>query len=286
LTGSSIARKPSWLNKKISLGKCREVESLISGLGLNTVCRNALCPNIGECFEKKHATFLILGKLCTRGCKFCGVIKKTPLAVDKSEPARVAEAASRLGLKHIVITSVTRDDLPDGGARHFAETVLAIRNRSEDSTIELLIPDFQGSVGAIGTIIHSKPDIIGHNVETVPSLYKEVRSTASYERSLSVLKTIKEIGGSIYSKSGIMLGLGEKEKEVFRVFSDLRKVSCDFLSIGQYLAPSKEHYPVKEYIEPEKFELYKKKALEAGFKFVVSGPYVRSSYLASGYLAC
>jgi lipoic acid synthetase len=292
-----VERKPSWLNKKIDLAHCREVGALISDLKLNTVCHKALCPNIGECFVKKHATFLILGNLCTRGCKFCGVTKKTPLAVDLREPERVAEAASRLGLRHIVITSVTRDDLPDGGAEVFARTVLAIRNSNGDRSghveytrqtcplkIELLIPDLQGDAAALKTITDSKPDIIGHNIETVPSLYKEVRLGASYERSLGVIKAIKKLAPEIYSKSGIMLGLGEREEEVLRVFKDLRSVGCDFISIGQYLRPSKEHYPVKEYIDPEKFEYYKEKALEAGFKFCASGPYVRSSYLASEYL--
>lgn len=279
----STTRRPPWLNKKISLAKCRETESLISELGLKTVCHKALCPNIGECFEKKHATFLILGDLCTRGCSFCGVTKKAPLAVDETEPERVAQAVLKMGLKHAVITSVTRDDLPDGGASIFARIVLALR-MSGKARIELLIPDLKGDKKAIERIVRSGPDIIGHNVETVPSLYEKARRGASYERSLAVLETIKAINSSIYTKSGIMLGLGEKEEEVLAVFSDLAGAGCDLLSIGQYLQPSKEHYPVKEYIPPEMFEYYRRKAIEAGLKFVLSGPYVRSSYLASDYL--
>lgn len=297
-----IERKPSWLNKKISLGKCREVEGLVSELGLNTVCHKALCPNIGECFEKKHATFLILGNLCTRGCKFCGVTKKVPLPVDEDEPGRVAEAAARMGLKHVVVTSVTRDDLPDGGASIFARTVRAIKAIKGDwsqeavsaggtcpqadiSRIELLIPDLQGDKAALKAITDSKPDIIGHNIETVPSLYKEARSGASYARSLEVIKAVKDLDPAIYSKSGIMLGLGEREDEALEVLRDLRSADCDFISIGQYLQPSKDHYPVKEYIAPAKFEFYKGEALKLGFRYCASGPYVRSSYMASDYIA-
>lgn len=276
--------KPAWLNKKIDLRKCREVNSLLSGLSLNTVCHSALCPNIGECFEKKHATFLILGKNCTRSCKFCGVSKNIPDKVDFSEPKRVAEAALRLGLSHVVITSVTRDDLLDGGAQVFAETVNEVRKQIPESSIEVLIPDFKGDVNAVKTVVRSRPNIISHNVETVPSLYSLVRSEASYSRSLGVLRAVKEISAGIFTKSGIMLGLGESEEEVLGVFDDLIKSGCNFLSIGQYLAPSKEHYPVKEYITPEKFEQLKNAGLKAGFRFVASGPYVRSSYMASDYL--
>lgn len=284
MNAQGTARKPSWLNKKIDLAKCREVEELISGLGLNTVCRNASCPNIGECFAKKHATFLILGSLCTRGCRFCGVAKRTPLAVDPGEPERVAEAASRLGLRHVVITSVTRDDLPDGGSGVFSDTVRALRKRLNGARVELLIPDFLGDEGAIKNVAASGPDIIGHNVETVPSLYREVRAGASYGRSLAVLEMIKKADGSILTKSGLMLGLGEKEEEVLEVFSDLRRAACDLLSLGQYLRPSMAHYPVKEYLPPQKFEYYKERALKAGFRFVASAPYVRSSYLADEYM--
>lgn len=284
-SASLYPSRPVWLNKKIDLKSCHEVSSLLRGLSLNTVCQSALCPNIGECFTKKHATFLILGKNCTRNCRFCGVSKNKPEAIDLEESKRVAEAASRLGLKHVVITSVTRDDLEDGGALVFSESVKEVRKCLPAANIEVLIPDFKGEKKALEIVVKSFPDIIAHNVETVPSLYQEVRNNALYLRSLSVLKSSKEINANIFTKSGIMLGLGEREDEVLEVFADLVKVGCDFLSIGQYLAPSKEHYPVKEYIALEKFEELRKIALKQGFRFVVSGPYVRSSYQASEYIS-
>ncbi|HNX80756.1 MAG TPA: lipoyl synthase [Candidatus Omnitrophota bacterium] len=276
--------RPAWLNKKINLGQCREVETLLSGLSLNTVCHKALCPNIGECFNKKHATFLILGDACTRACTFCAVHKKLPCPVDSDEPAHVAEAVVKLGLKHVVITSVTRDDLADGGAGHFVRTIEAIRVKAPGVAIEVLIPDLQGDSDALTCIVKAKPEIIAHNVETVPSLYSLVRTGASYERSLGVLRSIKRIDATVLTKSGIMLGLGEQRREVLSVCKDLVDNGCDFLSIGQYLAPSKEHYPVQEFIRPEQFELLKTQALDCGFRHVESGPYVRSSYAASQYL--
>jgi len=294
-------KKPVWLNKKINLKECYQMEALLGDLNLNTVCQEAGCPNISECFSKGAATFLILGKICTRGCKFCGIEKGKPSGVDLEEPGRIAEAVKRLNLSHVVITSVTRDDLPDGGAEIFAKTISAIRKKTSKVAIEVLIPDFklnpvrnfiQGdskneiSNGvnklAIKVVMDAGPEIIGHNIETVPRLYNEVRQGSDYTCSLKVLELAKEFNG--YTKSAIMLGLGEEEEEVLSVFVDLRKVSCDFLSIGQYLAPSSAHSLVKEYIPPEKFFYYKQKALQLGFLYVASGPYVRSSYLASEYL--
>ncbi len=275
--------KPSWLNKKIQLGSCSEMKSFLRDMKLETVCEAASCPNIGECFSRSHATFLILGKQCTRSCSFCNVIKGKPLPPDIDEPARVAMAVKRLALKHVVITSVTRDDLRDGGAGIFADTVLNIRKNTPQVTIELLIPDFKLSLDPLRTVAGSGPDIIAHNVETVPSLYQCVRQGSDYKRSLGVLEAIKNISPVLKTKSGIMLGLGEKEAEVIAVMADLRAVGCDFLSIGQYLAPSVLHYPVKEYITPGQFAYYKEKGLSMGFSHIESGPYVRSSYMASEY---
>lgn len=255
-------------------------------MAVETVCEQAMCPNIGECFSRREATFLILGRRCTRMCSFCNIEKGTPLPPDTDEPGRVADAVARFLLKHVVITSVTRDDLNDGGAGMFYETVSAIRERSPRTAVEILIPDFMLSVEALTIASKSYPDIIAHNIETVPSLYKDCRQGADYERSLSVLRLIKEINPSIKTKSGIMLGLGEKEEEVYSVMRDLRLAGCDFLSIGQYLAPSKGHYPVKEYISPERFSSYKEKGMEYGFLHIESGPYVRSSYLAGDYQSC
>ena len=276
--------KPSWLNKKIDLGSCTEMKSLLRGMKLQTVCEAASCPNIGECFSRSHATFLILGVQCTRACSFCNVTKGEPLPPDTEEPARVALAVKRLALKHVVITSVTRDDIEDGGAGIFADTVLSIRRMTPKVTIEVLIPDFKFSLYSLRVVAGSGPDIIAHNVETVPSLYRSVRQGSDYRRSIDVLDAIKKILPGIKTKSGIMLGLGEKESEVISLMSDLRSIDCDFLSIGQYLAPSKLHYPVKEYILPKQFACYKEKGLSMGFSHIESGPYVRSSYKAGEYL--
>ena len=278
----NIQRKPEWLRKKINPGDQGEMRQLLGELRLNTVCQQALCPNISECFACGQATFLILGKNCTRLCSFCNVEKTTPLPVDTGEPARVAEAVHRLKLSHVVITSPTRDDLADGGAALYAATVSAIRAASPATRIELLIPDFQGSVPDIETVVASRPDIIAHNVETVPRLY-QIRSGADYQRSLEVLGVCAGLAPDIRTKSGIMLGMGEEETEVMQVFRDLRAVGCSYLSIGQYLAPSRRHYPVQEYVSPELFESLRLQALEMGFSHVESGPYVRSSYHAGKY---
>ncbi|MFA5143310.1 MAG: lipoyl synthase [Candidatus Omnitrophota bacterium] len=276
--------RPAWLDKKISLNACSGMKETLRSLRVETVCEQAMCPNIGECFGRREATFLILGRQCTRMCSFCNVKKGKPLPPDSGEPARVAEAAAKFSLKHVVITSVTRDDLADGGAGIFAETVLRIRKRSPAVKIEILIPDFRLSRDAIMLVVKSCPDIIAHNIETVPSLYDVTRKGADYGRSLRVLRLIRDISPHMKTKSGIMLGMGESAAEVYSVMKDLRSAGCDFLSIGQYLAPSRGHYPVKEYIAPDKFMRYKEEGAKMGFAHIESGPYVRSSYMAGNYL--
>jgi len=276
--------KPAWLNKKISLKSCTALKEVLRDLRLNSVCEQAMCPNIGECFSRNQATFLILGRHCTRQCSFCNIAKLKPIVPDLDEPNRVAQAVSRLDLKHVVITSVTRDDLSDGGARIFADTVLRIKQKSPQVTIEVLIPDFKLSEDALRVVIGSRPEIIAHNLETVPSLYPAVRQGADYACSSGVLRMIKKISPTQKIKSGLMLGLGEKKEEVIAVMEDLRLVGCDFLSLGQYLAPSQKHYSVKEYISPEQFDYYKEEGKRLGFLHIQSGPYVRSSYMAAEYL--
>jgi lipoic acid synthetase len=278
----NIQRKPEWLRKKANPGEQNGMRQLLGELRLNTVCQQALCPNISECFACGQATFLILGRNCTRLCTFCNVEKTAPLPVDYDEPARVAEAVARLKLLHVVITSPTRDDLPDGGAELYATTVAAIRCASPSTRIELLIPDFLGSRSSLERVVTAQPDIIAHNVETVPRLY-EIRSGADYGRSLEVLRICFELAPEIRTKSGIMLGMGETESEVLAVCEALRDADCSYLSVGQYLAPSRRHYPVQEYIQPELFESLRLQALEIGFSHVESGPYVRSSYHAGKY---
>lgn len=278
---NTIVKKPEWLKIKVqNTEELAEVERILRKLSLNTVCDEANCPNKMECFSKKTATFMILGRICTRNCTFCNVSKEKPTAVDKEEPAHVAEAVKELGLRHVVITSVTRDDIPDGGAGHFAEVIRKVRSVNRDVIIEVLIPDFKGDEAALSKVVDAKPHIINHNVETVPRLYPEVRPMAVYERSIKLLENVKAMDKSIYTKSGIMLGLGEKKEEVIKVFEDLRSVDCDFLTVGQYLSPSKKHHPVVEYIHPDEFERYKEIGLNMGFKYVASGPLVRSSYQA------
>ncbi len=279
-----IPRKPEWLRKKVSAGEQAAMRGLLSELQLNTVCQQALCPNISECFGCGQATFLILGTDCTRQCSFCNVEKKLqPLAPDTDEPKRVAEAVVRLKLSHVVITSPTRDDLADGGAAHYAATVTAIRERSSTTAIELLIPDFAGQPEPLAIVLASRPDILAHNLETVPRLYA-VRKGADYNRSLAVLEQAALLDATIPAKSGIMLGLGEQLDEVVAVMNDLRGVDCSYLSLGQYLAPSRRHQPVVEYLEPQRFAELREKALALGFRHVESGPYVRSSYHAANYV--
>jgi lipoyl synthase len=275
-------RRPEWMQKKISPAAHADMDRLLGDLHLHTVCREACCPNITECYGSGQATFLILGTACTRLCTFCTVSKKVPLPPDPGEPARVAQAVLRLRLKHVVITSPTRDDLPDGGSGPFAQTVAAIRTVSPQSGIELLIPDFLGECESITAVVGSRPDILGHNLETVPRLY-HIRQGADYRRSLKVLRTMHELNPMLKTKSGIMLGLGEAESEVLSLFTDLLEVGCSFLSIGQYLAPSRNHYPVQSFVPPEQFAVYRERALAMGFQHVESGPYVRSSYHAERY---
>lgn len=275
-------RKPEWLRIDMAKGRSLDyVEDMLRKYSLNTVCVEANCPNRMECFSRKTATFMILGKECSRNCRFCNVSHGTLEEVNPEEPENLAKAAVELGLKHVVVTTVTRDDLPDGGAGHFAKVVNAIRAKDSSITIELLISDLKGDKESIKTVVDSKPEIINHNVETVPRLYKEIRPMAIYKRSLDVLKLVKEMDDTILTKSGMMMGLGETEEEVIEVMKDLRNIDCDFLTLGQYLAPSEKHYPVKEYVAPETFERYRAKAEELGFKFVASGPFVRSSYKAA-----
>lgn len=278
----NLTRKPAWLQKKIVPSAHGEMEGLLKELRLNTVCQQARCPNITECFSKRQATFLILGRICTRLCSFCNVSKETPLALDPDEPASVAEAVCRLALSHVVITSPTRDDLADGGAAVYAETVARIRLSAPQAKVELLIPDFMGDAAALATVVASAPDILGHNLETVPRLYG-IRSGADYRRSLDLLAEARRLDPELKTKSGLMLGLGEEEGELFDVLGDLLEAGCSYLSLGQYLAPSRGHYPVQRYLEPELFERYKAQALGMGFLHVESAPYVRSSYHAERY---
>ncbi len=277
-----IRRKPDWLQKKVSPKEHTDMDRLLTSLQLNTVCREASCPNISECFRQKQATFLIMGKECTRSCSFCNVSSSLPAPLDAAEPARVAIAVLKLSLQHVVITSPTRDDLPDGGAGHFAATVAAIRAAAPPTVIELLIPDFLGELESLRIVLEAKPDILGHNIETVPRLYS-IRAGADYQRSLDLLIAAKSIAPAIPTKTGIMLGLGESSAEIISTLAAIRATGCNYLSIGQYLAPSRKHYPVAEFIEPAEFDRYRDQALALGFSHVESAPYVRSSYHADRY---
>ncbi|MFC1489980.1 lipoyl synthase [Candidatus Latescibacterota bacterium] len=281
-----LSRKPRWLTQKIrSGGTGRNVKSLINGLNLNTVCSEAKCPNSGECFSKGTATFLILGNRCTRNCGFCAIGRGIPQPPDHKEPVQIAEAVSLLDLNHVVITSVTRDDLPDGGAGHFAGVINEIRHRMPHTSIEILVPDFHGESKPVETIVSARPEVINHNIETVPRLYGYARPESNYLRSLSLLKKVHCINPSIKTKSGMMLGLGEKSDEIRAVLSDLLDAGCSMITLGQYLQPSTEHLPVSRFVAPEEFELWRIEALEMGFRGVASGPFVRSSYNA-GELLC
>lgn len=276
-----IEQKPDWLKFKYKDTPNREfVEELLSDLSLNTVCSEANCPNYIECFGRKTATFMILGKNCTRNCRFCNVTFGKAEKIDLEEPEKIAMAVEKLGLKYVVVTSVTRDDLCDGGANHFSNVINRIKELNPNTSIEVLIPDFKGNMDDLKTVCQALPEVISHNIETVPRLYSEVRPQALYKRSLNVIENIKLLNDSIHSKTGIMLGLGETKGEVIEVFENLRSIGCEILTIGQYLSPSKFHYPVKEYIHPDIFAEYKNIALDMGFLYVASGPYVRSSYHA------
>ncbi|WP_084666398.1 lipoyl synthase [Thermanaeromonas toyohensis] len=277
-------RLPPWLHKRIpASGNVEATRQLLEELKLNTVCQSALCPNLGECFARRTATFMILGNTCTRNCRFCAVQSGQPQPPDPDEPQRVALAAAKLGLKHVVVTSVTRDDLPDGGAGHFAATIQAIREHLPGAIIEVLTPDFQGKREALAKVLEAGPHIFNHNIETVPRLYPEVRPGANYQRSLEVLRRVKEMAPDIYTKSGLMVGLGEAREEVEQVMADLRKANCDILTIGQYLRPSPQHLEVKEYIPPEVFDYYGTRGREMGFLYVAAAPFVRSSYNAAEF---
>jgi lipoic acid synthetase len=248
---------------------------------LHTVCEEARCPNLGECFSKGTATILILGRICTRNCGFCAVENGIPAPLDESEPEKVAQAVKKMDLQYVVVTSVTRDDLPDGGASHFVKTIRAIRELNPEVKVEVLVPDFKGDLSSLIMVLKQYPDVLNHNIETIPRLYHEVRPQADYKRSLDLLKKSKESFPQILTKSGFMLGLGENEREALDLLRDLREVECDFLTIGQYLQPRSDRLPVVRYIPPEEFEEYKKIGKEMGFRSVASGPFVRSSFHAS-----
>ena len=275
-------RRPPWLDRRLDFRAMHGTEAALAGLSLRTVCHQARCPNISECFSRGTATFMILGDICTRGCAFCGVTKGVPEPPADDEPERVAEAVRRLGIRHAVITSVTRDDLPDGGASAFAAVIRALRRYCDDPAIEALVPDFRGDGEAIGTVLDAGPDVFGHNIETVPSLYG-ARRGADYDRSIGVIAAASRHGGFARTKSALMLGLGEREGEVMEVLVDLRRAGCQYLSLGQYLRPGRRNLPVAEYITPASFARYREKALDLGFIHVESGPYVRSSYMAEAY---
>jgi lipoyl synthase len=280
-------RLPPWLKRPLPAGNGNAfTQSLLNDLGLETVCENAKCPNRPECWSRRTATFMILGNVCTRPCSFCSVPRGAPLAVADDEPARVAEAAARLGLKHVVITSVTRDDLPDGGADHFARCVLAVRSRLPGAAVEVLTPDFLGDSAAIDRVTDVAPDVFNHNLETVPRLYRVARGRAEYGRSLELLERVKRRAPSIVTKAGLMLGIGETIGELFDVLADLRAIRCDIITLGQYLAPTlKQSIPVARYVPPGEFDSIAAKARLMGFRQVVAGPFVRSSYHADEMVA-
>jgi lipoic acid synthetase len=274
-------RKPRWLTRKLpSAPEYEEVRSLLSGGQLHTVCQEAKCPNQFECFSNRTATFLIMGSRCTRNCRFCNVDHGACMPPDPEEPVRVAAAARRMKLKYVVVTSVTRDDLCDGGASIFAETIRELRKEISDVVVEVLIPDFQGDYDALKTVLDARPDVLNHNIETVARLYDTVRPQAIYERSLELLRRVKEYTPDIPGKSGIMLGLGETDDEIRQTLQDLHDSGCRLLTMGQYLQPSKSHLPVERFVTPEEFDAWRETALEIGFTEVASGPFVRSSYHA------
>jgi lipoic acid synthetase len=278
---SAVLRKPDWIRVKAPVSKgYAATHAIMRENGLHTVCEEAGCPNIGECWEKKHATFMIMGDTCTRACAFCNVKTGLPAALDPNEPAHVGEATAKLGLAHIVVTSVDRDDLPDGGADHFAQTIRAIRARCPSTTIEVLTPDFLRKDGAVEQVVAARPDVFNHNLETVPSLYLTVRPGARYFASLRLLQRVKEIDATMFTKSGIMLGLGEERNEVLQVMDDLRSAEVDFLTIGQYLQPTRKHHPVLRFVPPDEFEALKTIAFAKGFLMVSSSPLTRSSHHA------
>lgn len=274
-------KKPEWMRiGKMERDEIKKIQNMLRKLNLRTVCEESMCPNIGKCFAKHTATFLVMGDICTRDCQFCDIKHGKPHLLDPKEPDYIVEAVKKLGLKHAVITSVTRDDLPDGGAAHFAEITRKIRKYDKNIIIELLIPDLKGKEEDIRTVVESRPNIVNHNVEVVPRLFKKVTPQAKYEKSLKVLKLVKEMDSSIYTKSGLMVGLGETKEEVLAVMENLRTVGCDILTIGQYLKPPSSNLEIEEYVTPELFKEYEKEGYEMDFKFVASAPFVRSSFNA------
>jgi len=274
-------KKPDWIRVKAPVSKGYvETQAIVRANGLHTVCEEAGCPNIGECWDKKHATFMIMGDTCTRACAFCNVKTGLPLALDAAEPARVAEATAKLGLKHVVVTSVDRDDLDDGGAAHFAAVIRAIRAQCMGTTIEVLTPDFLRKEGAVETVARARPDVFNHNLETVPSKYLTVRPGARYFASIRLLQQVKEINPAMFTKSGVMLGLGEERNEILQVMDDLRAANVDFLTIGQYLQPTRKHHPVVSFVPPDEFKAYETIAYAKGFLMVSASPLTRSSHHA------
>ena len=277
---ASVA-KPSWIRVKApSSDGYRDTKAIIEEHGLSTVCAEAGCPNVGECWSQGHATMMIMGDTCTRACSFCNVATGRPDALDPFEPVKVADAVAKLGLEHVVITSVDRDDLADGGAMHIANTIRAVRRRRPEATVEVLTPDFLRKEGAVEVVAEARPDVFNHNLETVPGLYPEVRPGARYFHSLRILQRMKELDASIFTKSGIMVGMGETRVQVHQVMDDLRAADVDFLTIGQYLQPSRKHWPVRDYVTPEAFADYEAAARGKGFLMVSASPLTRSSYHA------
>ena len=276
-----IQRKPSWIRAKLINSKIySDTKKIVKSNNLHTVCEEAGCPNISECWSKKHATFMIMGDTCTRACAFCNVKTGIPNPLDQNEPSRVAKATKDLSLSHVVITSVDRDDLPDGGAEHFVKTITEIRKKNPKTTIEILTPDFLRKGDVYKKVVDAKPDVFNHNIETVPSNYTKVRPGSRYFQSINLLKEVKNHNNKIFTKSGLMLGLGERNEELFQVMDDLRCASVDFLTLGQYLQPTEKHFPIKKFIPPEDFEKFKKIAYSKGFLQVSSSPMTRSSYHA------
>ena len=283
---TQVLRKPDWIRVKApGSPEYVETRNIIRQHGLKTVCEEAACPNVGECWTKRHATMMIMGDTCTRACAFCNVATGLPKPLDPLEPVNVAEAVAKLGLGHVVITSVDRDDLADGGGQHFAEVVRAIRGRTPKTTIEILTPDFLRKDGALEVVTASRPDVFNHNLETVPSLYLRIRPGARYFHSLRLLQRVKELDPTIFTKSGIMVGLGETREEVLQVMDDLRSADVDFLTIGQYLQPTRKHAEIKSFVTPDEFKAYERTALAKGFLLVSASPLTRSSYHADADFA-
>ena len=278
---SPILRKPSWIRAKAPGSPVyAETRAIVKQHNLVTVCEEAACPNIGECWTQKHATFMIMGEVCTRACAFCNVATGVPLALDGEEPARVSDAVAKLGLRHVVITSVDRDDLADGGAAHFAETIRAIRASAPETTIEILTPDFLRKEGALEVVVDARPDVFNHNLETVPRLYLSIRPGARYFHSLSLLQQVKQLDPTIFTKSGIMVGLGEARDEVMQVMDDMRSADIDFITIGQYLQPTRKHAPIDRFVSPDEFDAMSTVARSKGFLMVSATPFTRSSHHA------